>query len=123
MKGKNLIDIRLFTRVEYTELVSVHYEDQVFLGEIKNLSLQGMFIALEHKIPQYAPFDVTVVFSSDESIILNANVVRCGKTGIGIQIKHMGLSSFFHLRKAVGMQCKDLELIIRETCMISSSIH
>ena len=118
-----MIDIRLFTRVEYTELVSVHYEDQVFLGEIKNLSMQGMFITLEHKIPQYAPFDVTVVFSSDDSINLNASVVRCGKTGIGIQIKHMGLSSFFHLRKAVGMQCKDLELIIRETCMISSCIH
>jgi hypothetical protein len=109
--------------VEYTELVSVYYENQVFRGEIKNASLQGMFIALEHKIPQYAPFDVTVVFSSDESIILSAGVVRCGKTGIGIQIKHMSLSSFFHLRKAVSMQCKDLDLIIRETCMISSCIH
>jgi DNA-directed RNA polymerase subunit E'/Rpb7 len=123
MKGKNLIDNRLFTRVEYTELVSVCYENQVFLGEIKNVSLQGLFIVLEHKIPRYAPFDVMVVFSSDESIILNASVVRCGKTGICIQIKHMDMSSFFHLRTAVGMQCKDLELIIRETCMISSCIH
>ena len=118
-----MIDKRLFTRVEYTELVSVYYEDQVVLGEVKNVSLQGLFIALEHKMPQHAPFDVTVVFSSDESIILNASVVRCGKTGIGVQIKHMGLSSFFHLRKAVGMQCKNLDLIIRETCMISSCIH
>jgi hypothetical protein len=123
MKGNNLIDKRLFTRVEYTELVSIYYDKQVFPGEIKNVSLQGLFIALEHKIPQYAPFDVMVVFSSDESIILNASVVRCGKTGIGIQIKQMGLSSFFHLRKAVGMQCKDLDLIIRESCMISSCIH
>ena len=123
MKGRNLIDKRLFTRVEYTELVSVYYEDQVVLGEVKNVSLQGLFIALEHKIPQHTPFDATIVFSSDESIILNASVVRCGKTGIGVQIKHMGLSSFFHLRKAVGMQCKDLDLIIRETCMISSCIH
>ena len=118
-----MIDKRLFTRVEYTESVSVFFEDRVVLGEIKNVSLQGMFIALEHKVPQYAPCDVTVVFSSDESIILDASVVRYGKTGIGIQIKHMGLSSFFHLRKAVGMQCKDLDLIIRETCMISSCIH
>ena len=118
-----MIDKRLFTRVEYTESVSVYYEDQVVLGEVRNVSLQGLFIALEHKMPQHAPFDVTVVFSSDESIILNASVVRCGKNGIGVQIKHMGLSSFFHLRKAVGMQCKDLDLIIRETCMISSCIH
>jgi hypothetical protein len=123
MKVKILIDKRLFTRVEYTELVSVRYDNKDFLGEIKNVSLQGLFIALEHKIPRYAPFDVTVVFSSDDSIILNASVVRYGKTGIGINIKHMCLSSFFHLRKAVGMQCKDLELIIRETCMISSCIH
>ena len=118
-----MIDKRLFTRVEYTELVSVHCENQVFLGEIRNVGLQGLYIALEHKIPQFVPFDVTIIFSSDESITLHASVVRCGKTGIGIKIKHMGLSTFFHLRKAVGTQCKDLDLIIRETCMISGCIQ
>lgn len=123
MKGEKLIDKRLFTRVEYTESVSVYHENQIYHGEIKNVSLQGLFIAIDHNIPNNVPFDVTVVFSNDESMILNASVTRCRKTGIGIQIKQMGLNSFFHLRNAVGMQCNDLEQIINETCMISSCIH
>jgi len=117
------MDKRLFTRVAYSELVSINHNNEVFLGEIKNLSLQGMFITTEHKLLLQTPFDITLDLFDVESPNIKATVVRCGKSGVGLKIKHMSINSFFHLRKAVSMQCTDLDQIIRESCLISSFIH
>lgn len=114
---------RNFTRVEFSECASVKHEDQVFFGDIKNMSLQGLFIKTDQEVPLSAAVEVTVYLPPNSSFRLLANVVRCEETGIGIQINKMDVHSFAHLRDVVAMQCNDQDLITRETYKMAGCIH
>lgn len=114
---------RNFTRVEFSECVSVNHEDQVFFGDIKNMSLQGLFIKTDQPVPLRADVEITVYHPHNSSFSLLANVVRCEKNGIGIQIQKMDANSFARLRDVVAMQCNDLDLIMRETYQMTGCIH
>ena len=74
-------------------------------------------------MPLNTPVEITVYFSPNSSIYLNANVVRCENAGIGVQISGMDVNSFVHLRNAVTMQCDDHDLIMRETFKVTNCIH
>ena len=114
---------RKFTRVDYCECVSIKHENQLFFGDLKNVSLQGMFIKTTQKMPLNTPVEITVYFSQKSSIYLNANVVRCENAGIGIQKSGMDVNSFVNLRNAVTMHCDDHDLIMRETFKVTNCIH
>ena len=114
---------RNFTRVDYCECVSIKHENQLFFGDIKNVSLQGMFIKTARKMQPDTPVEITVYFSQKSSIYLNANVVRCENAGIGVQISGMDVNSFVNLRNAVTMNCDDHDLIMRETFKVTNCIH
>ncbi|MEI6703241.1 MAG: PilZ domain-containing protein [Deltaproteobacteria bacterium] len=114
---------RNFTRVSYCECASVKHDDQAFFGDIENVSLQGLFIKTPQKVPINTPVEITVYFSQSSSMYLNANVVRCEDTGLGIQISKMDVNSFVHLRNAVSMHCNDQDILMRETFKVTSCIH
>lgn len=114
---------RNFTRVDFFECASVKHEDNVFFGDIKNMSLQGLFIKTDEDIPLKTPVEITVYHSPNSSFNFNADVVRCEDTGIGIQIKKMDVHSFVYLRDAVATQCNDLDLLMRETYKMAGCIN
>jgi len=114
---------RNFTRVDFCECVSIKHADQTFFGDIKNVSLQGLFIKTPEKVPLRTPVEITFFFSNNSSMYLNANVVRCEDAGLGIQISRMDVNSFVHLRNVVGMQCNDQDLLMQETLKVTSCIH
>ena len=95
----------------------------MFFGNTKNMSLQGLFIETTQKMPLHTPVEITVYFSQNSSIYLNASVVHCEETGIGVQISGMDVNSFVNLRNAVTMQCNDHDLIMQETFKVTSCIH
>jgi len=114
---------RNFTRVDFSECVSIKHKDQTFFGDIKNVSLQGLFIKTLENVPVSTPVEITFFYSNNSSMYLNANVVRCEDTGLGIQISKMDVNSFVHLRNVVSMQCNDQDLIMQETLKVTSCIH
>lgn len=114
---------RNFTRVIFCECASIKHDSQMFFGDIKNVSLQGLFIKTTQKIPLHTPVEVTVYNSQNSSIYLNASVVRCEDAGLGIQICGMDVNSFVHLRNAVTMHCNDHNLIMKETFKVANCIH
>jgi hypothetical protein len=114
---------RNFTRVNFCECASIKHDNQMFFGDIKNVSLQGLFINTSQKVPINTAVEITVYFSQNSSIYLNANVVRCEDTGLGVQISRMDVNSFVHLRNTVTMQCNDHDLIMRETFRVTNCIH
>lgn len=122
-KGFLLMQKRNFTRVEFSECASVKHEDQVFFCDIKNMSLQGLFIKTDQELPISATVEITIYHPANSSFRLLANVVRCEEAGIGIQINRMDVHSFSRLRDVVAMQCNDLDLIMRETYKMTSCIH
>jgi hypothetical protein len=118
-----LMESRNFTRVDFCECVSIKHDDQIFFGDIKNLSLQGLFIKTPEKLPLSTPVEITFFFSRNSSMYLNANVVRCEEAGLGIQISGMDVKSFVHLRNVVSMQCNDHDLLMQETLKVTNCIH
>ena len=120
---KLTMENRNFTRVNYCECASIKHDNQMFFGDIKNVSLQGLFIQTHQKVPLHTPVQITVYFSKNLSIYLNANVVRCEYAGIGIQISGMDVNSFVQLRNAVSMKCNDQDLIMQETLKVTNCIH
>jgi hypothetical protein len=114
---------RNFTRVEFSECASVKHDNQVFFCDIKNISLQGLFIKTDQELPLNAAVEITVYKSSDSSFRLRANVVRCEEMGLGMQIMRIDVNSFVQLRDLVAMQCNDQNIIMRETYSMAKCIH
>jgi hypothetical protein len=117
------MDNRNYARVKFTECASVRDDSQMFFANIKNASLQGMFITTNQNVPLHTLLKITIYLPPDFSIYLNAEVVRCETTGIGVQINKMDVKSFIHLRNAITLQCDDRELIMREALKIAHLIH
>jgi hypothetical protein len=117
------MEIRNFTRVNFCECASIKHDNQMFFGDITNVSLQGLFIKTTQKVPLQTPVEITVYSSQNSSIYLNARVVHCEDVGIGFQIYGMDVNSFVHLRNAVTMNCSDHDLIMRETFKVTNCIH
>ena len=117
------MDKRNFTRVDFLGEASIRYEDQVIIGNIENLSLQGFFIKTNQSMPVHLPVHVTVFNQSSSPFSLHANVVRREETGVGVQIDDMDVNSFVRLRNIVEMKCNDQEVIMRETYKMVGCIH
>ena len=114
---------RNFTRVNFSAAAAIRCKDQVFLGDIANVSLQGLFIKTNGKIPLNLPVDVTVYTYPKISFHLHADVVRQEWNGLGIRINKIDMQSFTLLRNVVAMQSDDHDAIINETFEMSSCIH
>lgn len=118
-----MIEKRNFTRVEFSECASIKHDNQVFFGDIKDVSLQGLFVKTEQDIPLHAPVEVTLYHSPESSIYLQADVVRRESAGVGLRINRMDVNSFIHLRNVITLKCNDYDLIMRETYKMSSCIQ
>ena len=114
---------RNFTRVNVSAAAAIKCNDQVILGDISNVSLQGLFIKTDKKFPENLPVDVTVYLYPKTSFSLHADVVRRNESGVGIQLKKIDMQSFVHLRNVVAMHSDDHGAIINETFKMSSCIH
>ena len=114
---------RNFVRVNFSAAVAIKCNDQVILGDIANVSLQGLFIKTGKRIPVNLPVDVTIYPYPKTSFSLHADIVRREQNGVGIQIKEIDMQSFVHLRNVVAMQSDDHEAIINETFKMTCCIH
>jgi hypothetical protein len=114
---------RNFMRVQFPECASIKYDGQMFFANIKNASLQGLYINTNQKLPVNTPLQITVYLSPNSSIYLSAEVVRCEETGMGVQIQRMDVNSFVNLRNAISLHSNDHDQIMRETYKITDRIH
>ncbi len=114
---------RGFTRVEFSECASVLLDDDVIFGDLKNVSLKGMFLQTSHNIPLNTEVVVKVYDSNNSSISVQGLVVRNEKTGIGIQILKLDVDSFVRLRNLIIIKCNNYNMIMKETYKMSNCIH
>ena len=114
---------RNFIRVQFPECASVKFDGQMFFANIKDASLQGLYINTTQKLPVSTPLQITVYISPSSSIHLNAEVVRSEEAGMGVQIRRMDVNSSVNLRNAISLLCNDQDQIMRETYKITDRIH
>ena len=105
----------------------VHFKTQVVLktgiSEIKagakssDISMKGMFITTDEKIPVGTPCDIEIVLSGTTSrLALNIEgvVARRDKGGLGITFNSMDVDSYFHLKNIVMYNAKDPDAVEEE---------
>lgn len=105
----------------------VHFETQVILktdvSEIKlganssDISMKGMFISTDEKIPAGTPCNIEIVLSGTTSkLALNIKgmIARQDKDGLGIAFDSMDVDSYFHLKNIVMYNASDPDAIEKE---------
>ena len=114
---------RHFTRVNYSVGASISFGNEVLFCNTDNLSLRGIFLKTDHDIPLNIPVHVTVYKSNQESLRINARVVRKEINGVGLKINYLDVNSFVQLRKIVTESCHDPGSIVQETFKMLKCIH
>lgn len=73
-------------------------------GDSKDLSLKGVFIITQEKVPTGSPCSVSIFLSGtkeDIKIQIQGVVARIENTGLGIAFDSMDVDSFAHLKSIV----------------------
>ncbi|GLI38177.1 PilZ domain-containing protein [Geobacter hydrogenophilus] len=106
---------RKFERVDLRTEAVVRHRDLTFRGEVENLSLKGLFVRTDQKIPLHEKVDVAMFFhgsSSELSFSLEANVVRATDDGIGLNFRKIDIDSL--VRSDVLSSAGDRQQVIEE---------
>jgi len=107
------------TRVRFeTRVVVRTAEDEVTArAGSRDVSLQGLYVATDHRLPVGTPCEVEIHLSGTSvrlSIHAKGRVARSDGTGLGIEFESFDPDSYFHLRNLVMYNSEDPESIERE---------
>jgi hypothetical protein len=85
-----------------------------YRGQVKDLSLHGMFLALGGDVPVGADVAVTLFLGNNPwgfTLECRGRVVRAADDGIGVEIRHMEKGAFAHYRDLVATVATDPEQV------------
>jgi len=112
-----LVNNRNFSRVSFAIDALVTQAEITIKGEVRNISLQGLYIETDGKLEAGLPVDVSIQLSGttpEVAIKATGSVVRIDENGIGIKFSKIDVDSFAHLRNVVSYQCGDGDKVIGE---------
>lgn len=90
------MDNRQFSRMAFNAKVLVSYGESSFTGTVENLSLKGLFVKTDQKVPLDETVGITLSFqgkSDNLSLSLEGKVVRIADDGIGLNFKKLSIDS------------------------------
>ncbi len=105
------------TRVSFQSRAEVRYGEHVIEGEVRNLSLKGVLIATEERIPEGEEVEVIIHLTgvgSQLSLQMEAEVVRSQDSDLGLHFTEVDLDTFVHLRNIVAYNEGNDEKIMNE---------
>lgn len=108
---------RKFERVDLRTEAVVRHRDVTFRGEVENLSLKGLFVRTNQKIPLHEKVDVAMFFhgsSSELSFSLEASVVRATDEGIGLNFRKIDIDSLVRSDVTATVGGSDRQRVIEE---------
>lgn len=114
---------REFTRVEYSGCASVSLGEEIIFGNLRNISLSGMFLQMNQDMPLKTEVDIKLYNADQSAISVKGCVVRCDAMGVGIQINKLDVNSFSRLRDLVSEKAMNYDQIMSETYKMSTRIH
>ncbi|HHX73806.1 MAG TPA: PilZ domain-containing protein [Firmicutes bacterium] len=112
-----MVEKRRFTRVPFRIATEITAGELAFQGEVKDLSLKGMFIFTEHLLEIGTPLDIKINLTGKQSnlqIALQGKVLRKTPDGIVVVFDTVELDSFIHLKNIVAYNSADPEKIMTE---------
>ncbi len=108
---------RRFSRVDFTVKALVASGDAAFRGEVDNLSLHGIFIRTDQRLPLGATAEITIGLADVEPEIVihvSATVARHTPEGIGFEFGKIDVDSFTHLRSIISYRKGDADIVMDE---------
>lgn len=108
---------RRFSRVDFTVKALVAAGDTAFRGEVDNLSLHGMFIKTDQRLPLGAAAEITIGLAEVQPEIVihvSATVARETPEGLGFEFGKIDVDSFTHLRSIISYQKGDADAVMDE---------
>jgi len=110
------VNQREFTRVRVEVRVRVQAGTAGCSGLVRSVSMNGMAVQTEERLPLGTECDLTLVLAEGQAeIVLSGRVVDHRPDGMAFQFtKVVGLESFEHLRNLVVYNTSEIEQVERE---------
>jgi len=103
-------DKRNFSRVDFKVSALLQCNGTAIKGEVKDVSLRGIYVLTDEVIPVGSPVEITIYLSSTDPpivISVSGSVARLVPGGIGCVFDKMDVDSFTHLRSIISYQGVD----------------
>ena len=108
---------RKFSRVNFRVDATITSEERQFHGEVKDLSMSGMYMLTSERLNLNDPVDVTIILtgaSPEIKVKFSGEVIRVDELGIGFSFKKMCLDSYTHLKNIIAYNSDDAEKVLEE---------
>ena len=108
---------RKFSRVPFRVAATIKTSDRQFQGSVENLSMRGMFLVTDERLPMGDQVDITMVLtgtSPEISIAFNGTVCRVADNGLGFFFDKIDLDSYTHLKNIIAYNIDDAEKVMEE---------
>jgi hypothetical protein len=108
---------RKYRRVSFHAMATVMADHVSISGLVDNLSMKGMFLKTEARLPGDGILEISIVLSGESSLLsikTKGCAVRQTDEGIAVEFKEMDLDSFVHLRNVVALNSDDADAFYEE---------
>lgn len=107
------------TRVHFKTQVTLKTDKSEIVAEAnsKDISIKGMFVNTEKKIPLGTPCDMEILLTGTSTrlaLSIKGKVTRQDASGLGVVFDSMDIDSYFHLKNIVMYNASDPEDIEKE---------
>lgn len=108
---------RQFSRVRFRVGATIKTAERQFQGNVENLSMRGMFLVTDERLPVGDMVDITIALSGTSpelSITFNGKVCRATDEGLGFTFEKIDLDSYTHLKNIIAYNIDDAEKVMEE---------
>lgn len=108
---------RQFSRVRFHVSATIKTAERQFQGNVENLSMRGMFLVTDERLPIGDMVDITIALSGTSpelSITFNGKVCRVTDEGLGFAFEKIDLDSYMHLKNIIAYNIDDAEKVMEE---------
>ena len=107
------------TRVHFKTQVTLKADESKIVSEAnsKDISIKGMFVNTEKKMPVGTPCDIEILLTGTSTrlaLSIKGIVIRQDASGLGISFDSMDIDSHFHLKNIIMYNASDPEDIEEE---------
>jgi hypothetical protein len=112
------VEQREFSRIQHPVAVEIGAGERTILGETRDLSLNGAFVATRETFPAGTAVTVSLFLhaSADEGRVeARARVVRALADGLALEFDEVvGVDGYWHLRKLITYNAEDVDRVESE---------
>lgn len=108
---------RQFSRVPFRMAATIRTAERQFQGNVENLSMKGMFLVTEERLPLGETVDIAIILtgtSPEISIEFGGKVCRSSDDGLGFTFEKIDLDSYTHLKNIIAYNIDDAEKVMEE---------